>query len=143
MAKAKSKHKALTVKRINRLRNQPGRYRDGSGEVKGLYLQVESRTNVSWLLRYQQDGRERWMGLGPLETVGLKEAREKAVAARAQLKNGSDPIAARKADQVARILAEAKNKTFKQCATAYVSANYVRYDPEIKITGRPAGSPLA
>jgi integrase len=123
MAKAKTKHKALTVKRIKRLKNQPGRYRDGSGEVKGLHLQVESKTNVSWLLRYQQDGKERWMGLGPLETVSLKQAREKAVAARQQLKNGTDPIAARKADAAARALAAAKNKTFKECAESFVDAN--------------------
>jgi hypothetical protein len=45
----------LTAKRIERLR-EPGRYRDG--EVKGLYLQVVSATNRSWILRYQLAGRE-------------------------------------------------------------------------------------
>jgi integrase len=122
MAKS-AKHKALTVKRIERLKNQPGRYRDGSGEVKGLYLQVESRTNVSWLLRYQQDGKERWMGLGPLETVTLKQAREKAVAARQQLKDGTDPIAAKKEAKAARAVEAAKTMTFGECAKGYIEAN--------------------
>ena len=50
---------ALTVKKVERLR-APGRYLD----ARGLYLQVLSKSNRSWLLRYQRDGRERWMGLG-------------------------------------------------------------------------------
>ncbi len=49
----------LSVKRIERL-NRPGRYADG----RGLYLQVVNANNRSWLLRYQRDGREHWMGLG-------------------------------------------------------------------------------
>lgn len=117
------KHKALTAKRIEKLRKQPGRYRDGSGQAKGLYLQVVRATNVSWLLRYQSGGRERWMGLGPLETVSLKEAREKAAEERKKLKNGTDPIAARKAEAVAKALAAAKNKTFKEVAEEYLETN--------------------
>jgi hypothetical protein len=38
-----------TVKRINKLK-KPGRYGDGHG----LYLQVASPTNRSWLLRYER-----------------------------------------------------------------------------------------
>ena len=50
---------SLTVKGIAKL-TKPGRFRD----ERGLYLQVMSPTNRSWLLRYERDGRERWMGLG-------------------------------------------------------------------------------
>ena len=52
--------KALTAKRIERLRKQPGLYRDSGGEVKGLYLQVVSPTNFSWLLRYQTARNAGW-----------------------------------------------------------------------------------
>jgi hypothetical protein len=117
------KHKALTAKRIEKLRKQPGRYRDGNGEAKGLYLQVVSATNASWLLRYQRGGRERWMGLGPLETVTLKEARDKADAERKKLKSGTDPIDARKAEAVAKALEQAKNKTFREVAEDYLETN--------------------
>lgn len=55
---------ALTVKGIAKL-NQPGRYGDGHG----LVLQIARSGVKSWLFRYQRDGRERWMGLGPLHTV--------------------------------------------------------------------------
>ena len=70
---------SLTVKRIARLA-EPGRYGDGHG----LYLQVKSATNRSWLLRYERNGRERWMGLGPFHTLDLAEARERARRARQQ-----------------------------------------------------------
>jgi hypothetical protein len=50
----------LTVKRVERLR-EPGRYSDGGN----LYLQVTNADNRSWVFRYERDGRERAMGLGP------------------------------------------------------------------------------
>jgi hypothetical protein len=77
---------ALTTKRIAKLK-QPGRYADGHG----LYLQVQSPTNRSWLLRFERQGRERWMGLGPLHTFDLNQARERARKARQQLFEGTDP----------------------------------------------------
>jgi len=50
---------------------QPGRYPDGGG----LYLQVGPTGSKSWLLRYMSAGKSREMGLGPLSTVTLAEAR--------------------------------------------------------------------
>jgi hypothetical protein len=63
----------LTVKKVAALTKR-GRYLD----EHGLYLQVISETNRSWILRFQRDGRERFAGLGPLHTINLHEAREKA-----------------------------------------------------------------
>ena len=77
----------LTVKRVAKLRDA-GRYLDGNG----LYLQVLSPSNRSWLLRYERGGRERWMGLGPLHAFDLDEARERARQARQQLADGIDPL---------------------------------------------------
>ena len=109
---------ALTVKRVERLK-QPGRYLDG----RGLYLQVLSKSNRSWLLRFQRDGRERWMGLGSVHDFSLDEARERARKARQQLKDGIDPLDARRADKAARALEAAKTMSFRQCAEAYIAAN--------------------
>lgn len=109
---------ALTVKRIARL-SQPGRYGDGHG----LYLQVVSRKNMSWLLRYERGGRERWMGLGPLHTINLYEAREKARTARQQLLSGIDPLEARAAERNAAALAAARALTFEAAAQAYFDAH--------------------
>ena len=52
----------LTAKRVATLVKRPGRYHDGHG----LILVVVNPTNASWQLRYQRNGRERWLGLGPL-----------------------------------------------------------------------------
>jgi integrase len=104
----------LTAKRVERVK-APGRYFDGHG----LYLQVVNANNKSWLLRFERDGRERWYGLGPLHTFSLKEARERARAARQLLHDGIDPIDHRKAQRAAQAAAKAKALTFKEAAAAY------------------------
>src|SRR6266403_1612337 len=108
----------LTAKKVERVK-APGRYFDGHG----LYLQVVNSNNKSWLLRFERDGRERWLGLGPLHTYNLKEARERARDARQLLHSGIDPIEHRKAAKAAQALAAAKTRTFKECAEAYIVAN--------------------
>ena len=85
----------LTTKRVAMLVKRPGRYHDGHG----LILVVVNANNASWQLRYQRNGRERWLGLGPLHTVTLKDARERARAARLQLLDGIDPIDVRRAER--------------------------------------------
>jgi integrase len=104
----------LTQKRIEKL-NTPGRYSDGHQ----LYLQVQSRTNKSWLFRYTFDGRERFMGLGPLHTIDLEEARERARLARKTLLDGADPLAVRAAEAAQRALEAARTITFEAAAKSY------------------------
>src|SRR4051812_46556325 len=71
----KWKRRKLTVKRLEKIVQVPGRYGD---EHPGLHLQVRSPTNCNWLLRYYRDGRERWLGLGSLKIVDRDEAALKA-----------------------------------------------------------------
>ena len=61
------------------------------GDGHGLWLHVgagaadpkaKQRDGKSWIFRYMIDGRAREMGLGPLVTIGLSEARESAQKAR-------------------------------------------------------------
>src|SRR6476646_6378212 len=82
---------ALTTKQVAKL-TEPGRYSDG----RGLYFQVTRTGARSWLLRYERRGRERAMGLGPVDDFTLDEARERARRARQLLKDGIDPLDARK-----------------------------------------------
>ncbi len=105
---------ALTAKRVERA-SKPGRYSDGHG----LLLQVTPAGTKSWLFRYERNGRERWLGLGPLHTVGLAQARERARAARLQLLDGIDPLEAKAAVKQAAALAAAKALTFEEAATQY------------------------
>ena len=105
---------ALTAKQVHKL-TTPGRYHDGGG----LYFQVTSSTNRGWLFRYQRRGHARWMGLGSAREFDLGEARERANAARQKLRDGIDPIDARKVEQVAK----ARALTFKKAALAYFKAH--------------------
>ena len=66
---------ALTAKRVHKL-TKPGRYHDGGG----LYFQVTSPSNRSWLLRYQRHGQERWMGwVRRVNSILAKHAKEPAL----------------------------------------------------------------
>jgi hypothetical protein len=53
--------------------NKPGLYGDGHG----LYLQVSAFDTKAWVFRYMIDGTARKMGLGPLHTISLAEARSR------------------------------------------------------------------
>ncbi len=63
------------------------------------------------------------MGLGPLHTVKLAEARESAREARKLVLEGIDPIEARNAKRAEARLAAATAMTFEQCAEAYIAAH--------------------
>jgi integrase len=117
---------SLTVKRIAKLANSPGRYHD----ELGLYLQVPEAgkksprpTRASWLFRYERQGRERWLGLGALHTYTLDEARGLARKVRQQLDQGIDPIEARQAERQTRALEAARTITFEQAAKQYFNAH--------------------
>jgi integrase len=94
----------------------------------GLYLQVtagkeEGQLNKSWLFRFAVAGRERQMGLGSLNAVGLSEAREEAERCRKLLKEGKDPIEVRNAERASKQAIAAKSVSFDWCATAYMAAH--------------------
>jgi integrase len=63
------------------------------------------------------------MGLGPLHTIGLAEARELAQSARRLRLDGIDPIDRKRAERDARRLAAARAVTFRDCAAKYIAAN--------------------
>jgi integrase len=113
----------LTAKRVSKALKHPGRYHDGHG----LILQVKSPDNASWILRYERGGRERWHGLGPLHTVGLAEARERAKRARLQLLDGVDPVDAKRAAKAQRALEAAKAMSFRECAMAYIAQRETKW----------------
>ena len=86
----------LTAKKVER-EKRPGRYRDG--HIRGLYLQIGPTGGKSWLLRFERDGRERWLGLGPGSVVA-QGLRVSAPAPRASCwLDGIDPIDHRKAEK--------------------------------------------
>src|SRR4029453_16621890 len=106
---------SLSVKRVEQLVKKPGRYFD----EHGLYLQVIG-ASATWVFRFEQklngERRERWMGIGPVHTFTLAEARERARRLRQQIKDGIDPIEARAKQRRTKELEAAKRMTFKECA---------------------------
>jgi len=108
----------LTALKITHAR-KPGMLADGDG----LYLQVSSATSKSWIFRYGYNGKQREMGLGPVNGVSLAVAREKARHCRAQLSDGIDPLAARQVERARADTDNAKTITFDQCAEAFIKAH--------------------
>src|SRR6266478_4697955 len=98
---------------------------------RGLYLQVtegkDGKLNRSWIFRYRVNGRTRDMGLGPVATLSLTEAREKAKARRQERLDKIDPLEAQRARAAEEAVAAAKTMTFKQCAEVYIKAHRVEW----------------
>jgi integrase len=115
MARAIEKLTALKVDKEKR----PGMYGDGGG----LYLRVTEDGAKNWVFRFMLNGRARWMGMGPLHTVGLAEARKRAAEHRLRRHDGVDPIEARRAERLQARLDAAKAVTFKECAEGYIKAH--------------------
>lgn len=86
-------------------------------------LQVSKWGTKSWIFRYERNGRERHMGLGPTHTVTLIEARERARECRKLLLDGLDPLEERNAQRMRRQIEAARVMTFRQCAEAYITAH--------------------
>lgn len=71
----------------------PGRFSDGNG----LYLMIpKNGISPYWMLRYTLNRKRRELTLGQVEHLSLSDARSKSVEAQALLRNGVDPIEARK-----------------------------------------------
>ena len=100
-------------------KKEPGRYVDGGG----LYLQVGPTGGRAWLFRFMLNGKSREMGLGPLHTVDATQARNKAAECRRLVLDGIDPLVARDADKMQKLIEKSRNKTFRECATAYIDAH--------------------
>ena len=77
----------LTEKEVAK-KTKPGLYGDGLG----LTLQITPAGVKSWLYRYMINGRAYAMGLGPVHSVSLAEAREKAAEARKKRYRGVNPL---------------------------------------------------
>lgn len=89
----------------------------------GLNLHVTASGGKSWIYRYMLAGRPREMGLGPVNPIGLAEARRRVQIHRKQRYDGVDPIAARQAQRASAKLDAAKASTFRACAERYIAAH--------------------
>jgi integrase len=102
-----------------------GLYGDGAG----LWLQVSKWGTKTWVFRYMLAGKARTMGLGRVHQqkhdggLTLAEARQRRDELIKARREGKDPIAERRATEMAKRAAEAKLVTFKEAADRYIKAH--------------------
>jgi integrase len=108
MTRTANKLTAMAVQRATKR----GLYGDGNG----LSLQIGRHGTKSWVLRYMLNGKPRYMGLGPIHSVTLAEARERAREARSQIARGHDPLSGKATH------ARSLSRTFDACTEAYLKA---------------------
>lgn len=88
-----------------------------------LWIVADGEGPKSWAFRFMREGVAREMGLGPVHTVDLDDARQRAANARRLLLDGIDPIDARDRRRLDAKLAAARLMTFRDCADAYMAAH--------------------
>jgi integrase len=128
----------LNASRVKTAKPEPGKKIALLCDGGGLWLQIgvgkDGQINRSWIFRYaaadtkvSRTGREyrrqRQMGLGPLYTVGLAEAREMAREARLLVRQGKDPLDEKNAARAMARAAQAKRQSFAEAAEAYLRKN--------------------
>jgi len=104
-----------TVKKLSARKVEtagPGKHGDGGG----LWLVVRKNGSRAWVFRYRRNGRERAMGLGPIDRISLVDARSLARDARRLLSKGKDPINERRAKK-------GRAPTFHEAAAAFIAAH--------------------
>ncbi len=127
MPKIAKELSALEVRRLSR----PGWH--AVGGVAGLLLQIrpplrsEAPPPRSWILRLSVAGQRQLIGLGSYPQVSLADARELARKLSLEAKGGVNLLAQKRAQRSALIAAAARNKTFRDCADAYMKAHASDY----------------
>jgi len=127
MPKIAKELSAIEVKRLTR----PGWH--AVGGVAGLLLQIREPAQEgaplprSWILRLRVAGERQLIGLGSYPQVSLAEAREQAKKLCLEAKGGVNLLARKRAQRSALIAAASRNKTFKECAKAYMEAHSSDY----------------
>jgi hypothetical protein len=117
--------KSLDVKTVDALKPRKATFRISDGE--GLLLEVQPTVPRSGYARLTVNGKRRDMGLGGYPETALKAARKKALAARRQAKEGTDPIERRdvvaaEAKATRGAAAEAEARTFRAVAQTCIKA---------------------
>ncbi|NLY28964.1 MAG: tyrosine-type recombinase/integrase [Alcaligenaceae bacterium] len=83
----------LTSKAVSsKIRGEPGHFADGNG----LYLVVPTRGRAYWALRFTSNSKRKQMTLGVVDDLSLADARAAAALQMKQLREGLDPLVAKK-----------------------------------------------
>ena len=111
----KTVHHALNAGKVKAL-SEPGVYTDGNG----LTLRIAPSGGKSWVQRATIGGKQRNVGLGGYPTVGLAEARQKALDNLKAIREGHNPIADRQSEREASATLAAI-PSFKEAAETVIA----------------------
>jgi len=112
----------LTMRAIASAKPRPGKrvmLADGGNLLLQVTGKPDGKFSRSWIFRYERDGKRHDLGLGPLDTLSLAEARIRARDLRTQLLDGVDPRGVReqrRAERLAQLSQRARQMTFRACA---------------------------
>ena len=112
----------LTTRAIASAKPRPGKrvmLADGGNLLLQVTGKPDGKFSRSWIFRYERDGKRHDLGLGPLDTLSLAEARIRARDLRIQLLDGVDPRGVReqrRAERLAQLSQRARQMTFRACA---------------------------
>ena len=112
-------------KGIHRLKAEHFRKRKGPAKLcdgGGLWLFVKRSGSKSWVFRYRLNGQDYEMGLGSFNELSAAEARKYARNYRELKNQGINPIKAREQSRKQRLLEQAKDITFAQCAEQLIES---------------------
>lgn len=119
MPKVANEMTALEIKRLK----HPGHNANHTvavGGVSGLMLQLTPKNGKSWLLRTKVGDKRREFGLGGFPDVSLATARERARELKEQIRDGVDPLEARKAKRAALLSAQRRGLSFEDAVDRYL-----------------------
>ena len=123
----------LTEKEVRSIKPDKGKFVKRLLDGGGLMLQATESgkgVNRNWVFRYELDGERHDLGLGPLHTVSLAEARRRAGELRLQILDGIDPFQERadvKAERLATKAERLKATTFRVCADTYYKIHHTSW----------------
>jgi Phage integrase family. len=80
----------------------------------------------SWLFRYQHAGRARWMGIGPLHRVTLKQAKRRVAQLNEVLLMEKDPLAIKSESRRRAESLAGHRRTFRQAFNEYVNGGALK-----------------
>jgi hypothetical protein len=109
----------MAINRLSHLRVRTATCPEGQPAIMlndggGLMLRVSATGGKSWVYRYMRHGKTHDLGLGPLHTVSLAEARAAALDCRKLKLSGKDPLTARRAERQREV------PTFEEFAEEYI-----------------------
>jgi integrase len=108
---------ALTDTYVRQVKHSGKPAGDKYADSQALYLHVKEAGKY-WRMNYRLNGKQKTLALGVYPDVTLAEARQLRDEARKLVKDGIDPVQAKRQERAAKILAD--SSTFEHMARAYL-----------------------